>query len=233
MLRAILNKSWRKHPTRQQLYGHRQLITKIIKVRRSRHAGHCGLSRDELISDVLLLTPSHGKAKDDQLEPTYSSSVPIRDIILKTCQKQWTIGRGGERGSGISVLIARRDDDLSINNLYNLEITTEDISSLNNFTQYNVHIHHHHHHVVPLARISLTLSRNFSLSFIAYCRSSGLHPVSSHSCRMYVRAGRPAFTRPYVGVHGSISLMSSSLLLQQCPACLVCLTCIVFMMGGR
>ena len=27
--------------------------------------------------------------------------------------------------------------------------------------------------------------------------------------------------------------MSSSLLLQQCPACLVCLTCIVFVMGGK
>ena len=35
------------------------------------------------------------------------------------------------------------------------------------------------------------------------------------------------------GVHRSTSLMSSSLLLQQCPACLVCLTWIVFMVGGR
>ena len=64
-------------------------------------------------------------------------------------------------------------------------------------------------------------------------RSSGLHPVSSHSCCMYVRAGRPAFAWPYAGVHGSTSLMSSSLLLQQCPACLVRLTCIVFVMGGK
>ena len=81
--------------------------------------------------------------------------------------------------------------------------------------------HHHHHHIVPLARISLTLSRHFSLSFIASGRCSGLHPVSSHRCCMYVRAGRPAFAWPYVGVHRSTSLMSSSLLLQQCPACLV------------
>ena len=50
---------------------------------------------------------------------------------------------------------------------------------------------------------------------------------------MYVRAGRPAFTRPYVWVHRSTSLMSSSLILQQCPACLVRLTWIVFVMGGR
>ena len=98
---------------------------------------------------------------------------------------------------------------------------------------YNTCHHHHHHHVVPLARIFLTLSRHFSLSFIASGRSSGLHPVSSHSCCMYVRAGRPAFARPYAGVHGSTSLMSSSLLLQQCPACLVRLTLIVFVMDGR
>ena len=47
----------------------------------------------------------------DQLEPTYNSTVPIRDVTLKTWRKQWTIGRGGERGSGLSVLMARRDDD--------------------------------------------------------------------------------------------------------------------------
>ena len=86
---------------------------------------------------------------------------------------------------------------------------------------------------MPLARISLTLSRHFSLLFIASGRSPELHPVSSHSCCMYVRAGRPAFARPYVGVHWSTSLVSSSLLLQQCPACLVRLTWIVFVMGGR
>ena len=92
---------------------------------------------------------------------------------------------------------------------------------------------HHHHHGVLVARISLTLSRHSSLSFIALGRSSGQHPISSHSCWMYVHAGRPAFARPCVGVHKSTSLMSSSLLLQQCPACLVHLTWIVFVIGGR
>ena len=53
MLRAILNKSWRQHPTRHQLYGHLLPITKTIQVRRTRHAGHCWRSRDELIRDVL------------------------------------------------------------------------------------------------------------------------------------------------------------------------------------
>ena len=67
--------------------------------------------------------------------------------------------------------------------------------------------HHHHHHAVLVARISLTLSRHFSLSFIASDRSSGQYPVSSHSCWMYVCAGRPAFARPCVGVHKSTSLI--------------------------
>ena len=41
------------------------------------------------------------------------------------------------------------------------------------------------------------------------------------------------FARPYVGVHRSTSLMTSSLLLQQCPACLIRLTWIVFVVGRR
>ena len=53
--------------------------------------------------------------QDDQLKPTYSSSVPIRDVALKTCQKRWMIGGSGNRGSGISVLAARHDyDDIYI-----------------------------------------------------------------------------------------------------------------------
>ena len=59
MLRAILNKSWRQHPTRHQLYGHLPPIMKTIQVRRTRHAGHCWRSRDTLISDVLLWTPKY------------------------------------------------------------------------------------------------------------------------------------------------------------------------------
>ena len=86
---------------------------------------------------------------------------------------------------------------------------------------------------MPPAWISLTLSCHFFLSFIASGWSSGLHPISSQSCCMYVRAGHPAFAWPCVGVHRSTSLMSLSLLLQQCPACLVHLTRIAFMMGGR
>ena len=63
MLRAILNKSWWQHPTKHQLYGHLPPIMKTIQVRWNRHAGPCWRSRDELISDVLLWTPTYGRAK--------------------------------------------------------------------------------------------------------------------------------------------------------------------------
>ena len=42
-----------------------------IKVRQTRHAGHCWISRDELISDVFLWTPSHGRAKAGWQARTY------------------------------------------------------------------------------------------------------------------------------------------------------------------
>ena len=71
MLRAILNKSWWQHPTRPQLYGHQLPIMQTIQVRQTRHAGHCWRSRDELISDVLLWTPTYGWAKTVRPARTY------------------------------------------------------------------------------------------------------------------------------------------------------------------
>ena len=71
MLRAILNKSWRQHHTKQQLYGHLPPITKTIQVRRTRYAGHCWRSRDEFISDVLLWTPTYDRTKAGRPARTY------------------------------------------------------------------------------------------------------------------------------------------------------------------
>ena len=112
MLPAILNKSWQQYPTNHQLYGHLPPIRKTIQVRRTRHAGHCWRSRDELISEYSYGPPHMAEQKqNDQLEHTYSSYVRIRDVPLKTCQRRWRIGKSGERGSGISVLTARHNDD--------------------------------------------------------------------------------------------------------------------------
>ena len=61
MLRAILNKSWRQHPTKKQLYGYLPPITKTIQVRWTRYAEHCWKSKDKLICDVLQWIPLHGR----------------------------------------------------------------------------------------------------------------------------------------------------------------------------
>ena len=79
---------------------------------RTRHAGHCWRSRDKLVSDIHC-GPLHmdEQRQDDQLEPTYYSSVLIQDVALKTNEKQWMIEKGGGTGSGLSMLMAWRDDD--------------------------------------------------------------------------------------------------------------------------
>ena len=116
--------SWRQYPTKQQLYGHLLPITKTIKIRRTRHAGHCWRSRDELICDVLLWTPIHGRAKAGRPARTY-----IQQLCADTgcspenCRRQWSRGRGGEKESGISVLMARHDDDDDGDNTCRIVVT--------------------------------------------------------------------------------------------------------------
>ena len=113
MLRAMLNRSWRQHPTKHQLYGHLPPITKTIQVRRTRHAGHYWCGRVELISDVLLWTPTYGQEKAGRPARTYVQQLcEDTGCSLETCQRRWTIGRSGERGSGVSMLAVRHDDDM-------------------------------------------------------------------------------------------------------------------------
>ena len=71
MLRVILNKSQKQHPTKQQLYGYQPPISKTIQVRRTRHAGHCWESKNELLSGVLLWIPSYGRASVGRPTRTY------------------------------------------------------------------------------------------------------------------------------------------------------------------
>ena len=61
-------------PTKRQPYGHLPPITKTIQVRRARH---CWRSKDELVSDVLLWTPTYGQAKAGR---------PARNYIQQLCE---------------------------------------------------------------------------------------------------------------------------------------------------
>ena len=112
MLRTILNKSWRQHSTRHQLYGYLPPSRKLYKLDEPDTQDTTGEARTNSSVMYSYGPPHMAKQKqDDQLEHTYSSYVRIRDVTLKTCQKRWMIERSGERESGISVLAARLDDD--------------------------------------------------------------------------------------------------------------------------
>ena len=89
MLRAILNKSWRQHPTRHQLYGHLPPITKTIQLDEPDTQDTAGEARTNSSVMYSYGPPHMAKQKqNDQLEHTYSSYVRIRDVALKTCQKR-------------------------------------------------------------------------------------------------------------------------------------------------
>ena len=110
ILRAILNKSWTQHPTKNQLYGRLPSITKTIQDRRTRHAGHCWKSRDELISDVLLWTPTYSRAKAGR---------PARTCIQQLCEDMGcspenipdAMNDREKWRMRVRVLAARHDDD--------------------------------------------------------------------------------------------------------------------------
>ena len=113
MLQAILNKSWRQHPTKQQLYGNLPSITKTHKIRRTRYVRHCWRSRDELIIDALLWTPSHGRAKAGRQARNYIQELCAdTGCSLEELPESMDNRSCGERGSEISVLIAQHDDDI-------------------------------------------------------------------------------------------------------------------------
>ena len=58
-------------PYKTPTIGHLPPITKTIQFRRTRHAEHCWRSRDKLISDVLLWTPTYGRSKARRPARTY------------------------------------------------------------------------------------------------------------------------------------------------------------------
>ena len=89
MLRAILNKSWRQHPTKHQLYGHLPSLRKLSKLDEPDMQVTAGEA--ETSSSVMYsYGPPHmaGQKQDDQLKHIFSSYVKIRDVALKTFERR-------------------------------------------------------------------------------------------------------------------------------------------------
>ena len=110
MLQVILSKSWKQHPTQEQLYGHLPSISKNIQIRQVIHGWR---SKNEFVSNILLWTPSHWRASVGQPTRTYlqllcmDRGCSLEDLpeAIKDRDKWW------ERESGKSVLAAWHDDD--------------------------------------------------------------------------------------------------------------------------
>ena len=75
MLRAILNISWKGHPTKIRLYGNIPPLKSILRIRRTRFVGHCYRREEEIIKDILLWTPNHGTTKLGRPRKTYVKQI--------------------------------------------------------------------------------------------------------------------------------------------------------------
>ena len=78
---------WKKKkqpPKTKQLYVHLQPISKTIKIRQSRHAGHCWRSKYELISDVLLWKTSHGRVIVGRQQLCTDTGCSLEDLLGAT-----------------------------------------------------------------------------------------------------------------------------------------------------
>ena len=116
MLRGILNKSWKQHLTKQWLYGHLPPISKTIQIWRIRHEGNCWMSKDQLISDVLLLTPSYERSSVEWPARTYLQQLSAdTECDLEDLLKAMDGDRDRELGKSVRVTWHDDDDDLIFN----------------------------------------------------------------------------------------------------------------------
>ena len=61
MLRMVKNVTWRKRITNEVLYAGLPIISTTIRERRLRFDGHCWRSKNEVVGDLVLWEPKHGK----------------------------------------------------------------------------------------------------------------------------------------------------------------------------
>ena len=187
-----------------------------------------------------------------QQELIYISSARIQDVVYRTCQEWRMTGTDEER---------ERERERERENQRNPCCQYDLMMKLLYIFTYKsgcfIHLDFHNYiyktswkfdltleHTNMYICITIIIMSRYQLGYlwpslatlpIVHC----IRQVFRATPRIYTEllyvgwAGRPAFARSYEGVHRSTSLMSSSLLLQQCPACLVRLILIVFVMGGR
>ena len=58
LLMRAQNLSWKRHPTKREIYGSIPPVSAIVKARRVQFAGHCLRAENEVISSLLLWQPT-------------------------------------------------------------------------------------------------------------------------------------------------------------------------------
>ena len=109
MLRAVLNKSCRQHPTNSSCtttYHPSRKLSKLEEPDMRDTAGEVRANSQVMYSCGLLHMDE--QRQNDQQEPMYHSSVSIQEVAWRTCREQWM---GGEKGSEKSVQAAWHEDD--------------------------------------------------------------------------------------------------------------------------
>ena len=87
MLRIVKSVKWYQHMTNVELYEDLPKITDVIKHQRTRFSGHCWRSKGEVISQLLLWEPDHGKRARGRPARTYidqlsdDSNVPKENLV--------------------------------------------------------------------------------------------------------------------------------------------------------
>ena len=112
MLQVIWKKSWKQRPTKQQLCRHLLPIYKTSTLRRKIHTGRSWSSKDELIGDVLLWIPSHGRgtvsrpARTNLHQLCAGTGCSLEDLLGARDNKDGRRERERERERESEVLLA-------------------------------------------------------------------------------------------------------------------------------
>ena len=150
--------------------------------------------------------PTYGRAEAGRPARTYSSYVRIRFVAMKTCQRRWTIGRSGERGSGLSVLAAWHDDDDEISmkdHRLNLVLETRQENYNNNYIKKKYWQKKEHRSRHGWVRWVIHWELNKKLHFHLFSPKKTLHQTYN-------------LLVPYICIHHTL-LWNSSDSSQKCP----------------
>ena len=86
LLMRVQNLSWKRHPTKQVIYGDLPPVSSIVRSKRAQFAGHCFRATTEIISSLVLWKPKSVGRRSRKLSfvDTLKRDTNLQDQDLKT-----------------------------------------------------------------------------------------------------------------------------------------------------